>query len=75
LGPIVDRYHKLIASDVASDTRKLDTIEAFTTGAYGDGQAAPAATTIKGFADQRRAFLLAHPEIVKARERVDKLQR
>jgi hypothetical protein len=69
LAPIVERYQKLIASDVASDTRKLDTVEAFTTGVYGDGQAAPAATTIRGFADQRRAFLLAHPEIAKARER------
>jgi hypothetical protein len=29
----------------------------------------PAVTTIKGFADQRRAALLAHPEIVKARQR------
>jgi hypothetical protein len=69
LGPIVERYQKVIAADVAGDTRKLDTIEAFTTGVYGDGQAAPGPTTLKGFADQRRAFLLAHPEIVKARER------
>jgi hypothetical protein len=67
LGPLVERYQKQIAADVAGDTRKLDTVEAFTTGVYGDGQSAPAATTLKGFAEQRRAFLLAHPEIVKAR--------
>jgi hypothetical protein len=67
LGPMVERYQQLIATDVAGDTRKLDTTEAFTTGAYGDGQTTPAATTIEGFADQRRAFLLAHPEIIKAR--------
>jgi hypothetical protein len=67
LGPVVERHQKLIATDVASDSRKLDTTEAFTTGVYGDGQTAPAATTIKGFADQRRAFLLAHPEVIKAR--------
>jgi hypothetical protein len=70
LGPIVERYQKLIAEDVARDTRKLDTTEAFTIGVYGPvGQPAPPATTIKGFADQRRAALLAHPEIVKARQR------
>jgi len=37
-------------------------------GVYGPGDGAPpAATTIKSFADQRRAALLAHPEVVKAR--------
>ena len=68
--PIVERYQKLIADDVARDTRKLDATEAFTTGIYGPAEEpAPAATTIKGFADQRRAALLSHPEIVKARQR------
>jgi len=66
LGPMVERYQKLIAADVARDTRKLDTTEAFTTGVHGDGQAAPAASTLKGFADQRRAFLLNHPEVKRA---------
>ncbi len=67
LGPIVEKYQQLIAADVAADNRKLDTTEAFTTGVYGpgDGAAAPL-TSIKGFADGRRAFLLAHPEIVAA---------
>jgi hypothetical protein len=70
LGPLVGRYQKLIAEDVARDTRKLDSTEAFTTGVYGEvGEPAPTATTIKGFADQRRAALLSHPEIVKARQR------
>jgi hypothetical protein len=69
LGPIVEQYQKLIAGDVARDTRKLDSTEAFTTGVYGDGNAPPSGSTLKGFADQRRAFLLAHPEIVKARGR------
>ena len=70
LGPLAGRYQKLIAEDVARDTRKLDTTEAFTTGVYGEpGEPAPAATTIKGFVEQRRAALLAHPEIVKARPR------
>jgi hypothetical protein len=69
LGPLVEKYQALIKDDVARDTRKLDSTEAFTTGVHGDGKAPPPATTIKGFADQRRAFLLAHPEIVKARGR------
>lgn len=68
LGPIVERYRTLIASDVGQDTRKLDTTEAFTLGIYGatDGSAV-SATTIKGFADLRRAAILAHPEVIKAR--------
>jgi hypothetical protein len=70
LGRRVETYKKLIEADVASDTRKLDTTEAFTSGIYGTaGDAPPPATTIKGFADQRRAALLAHPEIIKARPR------
>lgn len=70
LGPIVERYQKLIADDVAVDTRKLDSIEAFTTGVYGPaGTTAPSPSTIKGFADQRRAALLSHPEVIKARGR------
>jgi hypothetical protein len=67
LGPMVERYQTLIAADVARDTRKLDTTEGFTTGVHGDGQTAPAASTLRGFADLRRAFLLTHPEIQAAR--------
>jgi hypothetical protein len=69
LGPMVETYRTLIAADVERDSRKLDTTEAFTTGVYGTGDGTPLpATTIKGFAEQRRAALLSHPEIVKARE-------
>jgi hypothetical protein len=68
LGPIVEKYQKLLADDVGRDTRKLDTTDAFTSGVYGPGDGTPPpATTIKGFADQRRTALLAHPEIAKAR--------
>lgn len=69
LGPIVEKYQTLIAGDVAGATRKLDSTEAFATGVYGDGSTPPGRATIKGFADQRRAFLLGHPDIVKARGR------
>ena len=69
LGPIVEKYRALIVDEVARDTRKLDSTEAFTAGIYGatDGTPPPA-MTLKGFADQRRAALLSHPEIIKARE-------
>jgi hypothetical protein len=70
LGPLIEQYQKLIADDVARDTRKLDSTEAFRAGVYGPGDGTPpAASTIKGFADQRRAALLNHPDIVKARGR------
>jgi hypothetical protein len=64
----VEKYRGLIADEVARDTRKLDTIEAFTAGIYGpaDGKPAPA-TSLKGFAEQRRAALLAHPDVIAAR--------
>ena len=68
LGPLVAKYEKLITADVAADTRKLDSTEAFTSGIYGptDGTP-PSAATLKGFADQRRAALLSHPEVQRAR--------
>ena len=68
LGPVVARYEKLIAADVERDTRKLDTTEAFRVGIYGlaDGSP-PAATTIKGFAEQRRAAILSHPDVAAVR--------
>jgi hypothetical protein len=67
LGPIVEQYRAVIAEDVAADTRKILTTEEFTTGVFGDGTAPPPPTTLKGFVDQRRAFLLSHPEVSKAR--------
>ncbi len=68
LGPLVTAYEKLIAADVARDTRKLDATEAFAAGIYGPSDGTPApATTLKGFAELRRAALLAHPDIVSAR--------
>jgi hypothetical protein len=70
LGPLVEQYRRLIGDEIARDTRKLDTTEAFTTGVYGPADGTPPpATTIKGFADGRRAALLAHPDVVRARGR------
>jgi len=58
----------VIIGNPNTDTRKLDSTEAFTLGIYGsiDGTP-PSPSTIRGFADQRRAALLSHPDIIKAR--------
>ena len=70
LGPVIENYRELLEKDVAADTRKLTATEAFRPGIYGEeGEEPPGAGTLKGFAEQRRAYLLSHPEIVKARGR------
>jgi len=68
LGPIAARYHSLIAADVAADTRKLDSTEAFMQGltnnaaGAGESRIGPGGggrkISLKAFADQRRAFLI-----------------
>jgi spore coat protein CotH len=50
LGPLVAKYHSLIAADVKTDTRKLDTNEAFETGL----------DALRTFAEKRRATVLSH---------------
>lgn len=67
LGPRVEQYRVLIATDVEKDTRKHDTFEAFTTGIYGADGAPAVPTTLKGFAELRRAALLSHPEVARVR--------
>ena len=65
LGPRVARYEALISQAVARDTRKLYSTEEFHAGlGTAAGNGAPV-TTIKGFAQQRRTFLLGHPEIAR----------
>ncbi|MBI5767627.1 MAG: CotH kinase family protein [Verrucomicrobia bacterium] len=59
LGPLAQRYHDLIDADVKRDTRKLDSYEDFAASLTDD------ARSLKAFADQRRAYLLAHPELQK----------
>jgi CotH protein len=69
LGPIVDTYRKVIADDVTRDTRKHETIEAFEIGIYGVPDQPASASSLKGFAELRRAALLSHPDVVKARQK------
>jgi hypothetical protein len=52
LGPRVAQYQAIIAADVKTDTRKLYSTEAFTTGATGD------ADSLRTFVEKRREFLL-----------------
>ena len=77
VGALARQYQALIAAEVKADTRKLDTFEAFTRGV--DGETAPtpapdpgrrgprAPMSLKSFVEQRRAFLLAHPDVKTAR--------
>ena len=53
LGPIAERHQALIAGDVKVETRKLYGFDAF-------DAAAPGRDSVKGFAERRRAFLLAY---------------
>ena len=67
LQPVVDRYVSLIDGEVKADTKKLTSYEAFQQTVSSEQR--PAATggrpqmSLRSFADQRRKFLLNHPEI------------
>jgi hypothetical protein len=75
LGPMAAKYQSLIAADVKTDTRKLNTTEAFTDGVTvdreeeqgggggffrGGGPGAPPAMSLKTFVEERRKFLLSY---------------
>lgn len=66
LGPLVDGYVALIEAEVAQDTRKHFPTAAFREGIYGAPDGAPDARTLRGFAQLRRAALLAHPAVREA---------
>ena len=69
LGPLAQQYHSLIAEEVKKDTRKLDSTEAFLKGLTEDVQGAGGGfgrggkISLKRFAEERRAYLLAHPDV------------
>jgi Ca2+-binding EF-hand superfamily protein len=70
LGPRALQYQSLLADAVKADTRKLSSFEAFQKGVIseptvGMGRGPGRTITLKAFADQRRAYLLNHPEIKK----------
>jgi hypothetical protein len=69
--PIAIRYQALIADEVKADTRKLYPFEAFQKGVAEDiqeeGPRGPRTTmSLKSFVEQRRAYLLAHPQVKNA---------
>ena len=82
VGPLAEKYQALIAADVKQDTHKLESFEAFTAGVSAVSAAAPEANpepgprgpggpprgviSLKSFVEQRRAYLLNHPEVKKA---------
>lgn len=74
LGPVARQYHALIAEKVKKDTRKLDSYEAFVAGLEGGlasegGRPGGGKISLKNFAEQRRAYLLDHPEVKKVESR------
>ena len=64
LGPLAEQLHGLIAADVRTDTRKLDSTEDFEksltedVAGNGFGPGGGGSIALKNFADQRRAYLL-----------------
>jgi spore coat protein CotH len=73
LGPVVAQYRSLIEKEVAMDTRKLDSLAEFqhlTADAAGAAEPerrfGPPSLPLRAFADQRRAYLLNHPDVKKA---------
>ena len=74
LGPLAQQYQALIAADVKSDTRKLESFEAFTKGLTEDleeqGPRGPQRhISLKNFVDQRRSYLLSLPALTGARKK------
>jgi hypothetical protein len=75
LGPLAEAYHELIASEVDRDTRKLYPTESFLHSLQAgsrpeeslEGPGRGGGVTLKEFAERRRAFLLAHPEVKRDR--------
>lgn len=75
LGKLAEQYQSLIAAEIAEDTRKIYSTEAFrsgvessqqTEGGFRGGPGGPPSMSLRKFAEGRRAYLLSHPEIRKA---------
>jgi hypothetical protein len=69
LGPVAERYHSLISTEVKADTRKLASTEDFNRSLTEDltgGRGPGGRISLKNFANQRGAFLLQQPVGTKA---------
>jgi hypothetical protein len=64
LGPVVAQARSLIITEVKSDTRKLESFEAFLSVTSGErvGEGQP---SLRSFVEQRRQFLLKHADLAK----------
>ncbi len=68
LGPVVDEYRMLIEKEVESDTRKLDSFEAFrrATAVTSSGMATGrGGMNLRNFAEMRQKYLLSYPDMKK----------
>jgi hypothetical protein len=70
IGPVIAQHRSLIEEQVKIDTRKSSSLEAFERMTSPELPAPPAegarpASNLRAFLEQRRAYLLAHPEIAK----------
>lgn len=66
LQPLVNQYASLIDAEIKADTKKLSSYEAFQQTVSAEskpGAGGGRQMSLRAFADQRRAFLLNHPEI------------
>ncbi|MBS0201772.1 MAG: CotH kinase family protein [Planctomycetes bacterium] len=67
LQPVVDQYVSLIDAEIKADTKKLSSYEAFLQTVSAESQPSTGGgrpqMSLRAFADQRRAFLMNHPEI------------
>jgi spore coat protein CotH len=68
LGPVVASYRKLIEKEVEADTRKLYPLSAFRAAVSESSEGSGREMSLKAFCDQRRKFLLEHPEVRKLAE-------
>ena len=64
IGPLAEQYQSVIAADIKTDTHKLDSEEAFKNGVAED---AGRSMSIKGFVEQRRAYLLGREDVKNAK--------
>ena len=60
IGPLAQQLQAVIAADIKTDTRKLESEEAFRTGLTED---AGRRLSLKSFVEQRRAYLLSLPQV------------
>ncbi len=67
LGPVVAQARSLIITEVKSDTRKLESFEAFLSVTSGErvGESQQPRPSLRSFVEQRRQFLLKHADLAK----------